>query len=262
MRKLLLALLISYCSSLVAYSQIFYIPQWKYIQVEDTQIIYDQTYEKRAKLVASFLQYIITNHPEMKTLLKHDRIIIDATFISDNLNFNFYNFIENSFNKQHRSKLDYDPISLNNLQQLTDLPLSLNFNEFKKDILQYTYDLSRGRTLQSTKKILYPDWFENPTEDNQTSYLLSAFERNLQLKSYDNYRDFALNNQNFTVNQLLNNSYLRKQPSKLYLGILAQDYFMLEFGIDNWEKIVKDVEYFDKIFFPYSSAFKSIQALP
>ncbi len=256
MRKLLIALIISYCSFLFSSSELFYIPKWEYIDVDGTRIIYDKTYQKRARLVASFLQYIIENQPEMRPLLKSEQIVIDANFISDNLNFDFYNFVENSFRKQHRTKLDYDPITLNNLQQLTDIPISLNFNDFKKDILQYTYNLTSGRTLQGTKKILYPDWFQDPTETNQKSDLLVAFERRIQLDSYDNYRDFALNNKNFSVNQLLNSSYLRKQPKKLYLGILAQDYFMLEFGLKKWEKIVKDVEYFDNIFFPYSSAFK------
>lgn len=255
MRKTLLASLLLLFSLFLTATQLFYIPKWEFIQVDSTQVIYDKTYEQRAKLVASFLQFIFSEHPEMKDLLKTDRIIIDAKFISENLNFDFYSFVESSFKKETASKLDYDPISLNNLQQLTDIPLSLNFNDFKKDLLQYTYNLARGISLQGAKKVLYPDWFENPEKSNNLNLLL-AFDRKIELKTYDNYRDFALNNQNFSMNQLLNSSYVRKQPSSFYLGILAQDYFMLEFGLEKWQKIVKDVEYFDKIFFPYSSAFK------
>ena len=256
MKKFLIAIILCYCAFLLSYPEVIYIPKWEYIDVDGTLIIYDKTYEKRAKLVASFLEYVFTNQPEMRPLLKSDQIVIDANFISENLNFDFYNFVENSFRKRHRTKLDYDPISLNNLQQLTDIPLSLNFNDFKKGILQYSYNLSRGKTLQNTKKMLYPDWFQDPQEVSPNSDLLTAFDRKIQLDSFDNYRDFALNNKNFSVNQLLNSSYLRKQPAKLYLGILAQDYFMMKFGLEKWEKIVKDVEYFDNIFFPYSSAFK------
>ncbi|MBI9032327.1 hypothetical protein JEZ13_10080 [bacterium] len=256
MRKLLIVILICYSSFLASQTKLFYLPKWEYIEVDGTQIIYDKSYEQRAKLVASFLTFIVKEEPEMKNLLKSDRIIIDASFMSDNLNFDFYSFVENNFLKENHSKLDYDPITLNNLQQLTDIPLSLDFNIFKKDFLQYTYNLTRGTSLQGAKKVLYPDWFENPSENGQTLDLLNAFERRIELNAYDNYRDFAINNRNFTTNQLLNSSYLRKQPDPIYLGILAQDYFMIEFGLDNWEKIVKDVEYFDKIFFPYSSAFK------
>lgn len=256
MKKIVLVLTLISLSVLLQAIPFFYLPKWQYIQVDSTQVIYDVTYKERAKLVASFLQFIITEQPEMKPLLKTDRIIIDAKFMSDNLNFDFYNFVESSFKKKDQTKLDYDPISLNNLQQLTEIPHSLNFTEFKKDLLQYTYNLTGGKSLQGAKKALYPDWFENPKEETQTIDLLRSFQRKIELKSYDNYRDFALNNQDFTINQLLNSSYLRKQPSQLYLGVLAQDYFMFEFGLSKWQQIVKDVEYFDNIFFPYSSAFK------
>ncbi len=256
MRKFFLILILSICSRYLLATPIFYLPKWQYIQVGEIQVVYDQAYQERAKRIAAFLNFIITQQPEMKNLLKKDRIIVDAKFISENLNFDFYNFVDNSFNKGNRAKLNYDPISLNNLQQLTDLPLSLNFTEFKKDLLQYTYNLTRGKSLQGAKRVIYPDWFDNPDKKLRDFNLLASFERKIELKSYDNYRDFALNNQNFTINQLLNSSYFRKQPSQLYLGILAQDYFMLEFGLEKWEKIVKDVEYFDNILFPYSSAFK------
>jgi hypothetical protein len=256
MRRIFLLIYLIIFSAILQAIPFFYLPKWQYIQVDSTQVIYDVTYQERAKLVASFLQFIISEQAEMKPLLKSDRIIIDAKFMSENLNFDFYNFVENSFKKNKQAKLDYDPISLNNLQQLTDIPLSLNLTELKQDLLQYTYNLTRGKSLQSTKKALYPDWFENPSEKSQTFDLMQSFERKIELNSYDNYRDFALNNQDFTINQLLNSSYLRKQPSQLYLGILAQDYFMFEFGLSKWQKIVKDVEYFDNIFFPYSSAFK------
>lgn len=256
MKKLIIVLIACYCTFLSPDAKVFYSPKWEYINIADTQIIYDTTYEKRAKLVASFLNFVVINQPEMIPLLKSDKLIIDANFITENLNFDFYNFVENSFKKQHRSKIDYDPIALNNLQQLTDIPLSLNFNDFKKDVLQYTYNLTSGRSLQSTKKLLYPDWFDETEEKIETLDFLAAFERRIELDSYDNYRDFALNNRNFSVNQLLNDSYLRKQPSKLYLGLLAQDYFMYQYGLDRWEKIVESVEYFDNIFFPYSSAFE------
>jgi len=255
MRKLLIIFIVCYCSALFGQTRLFYLPKWEYIEIDGTQIIYDKTYEERAKLLASFLRFIVIDQPEMKQFLKSENIIIDAQFMANNLNFDFYSFVENSFRKKNQAKLNYDPITLNNLQQLTDIPLSLNFNVFKKDLLQYTYNITRGRSLKGAKEILYPDWFEIPG-NNQQLDLLTAFERRIELNAYDNYRDFALHNQNFTTNQLLNNSFLRKQPDKIYLGILAQDYFMLEFGLDNWEKIVKDVEYFDNIFFPYSRAFK------
>ena len=256
MKKFLVFIFLFYVIALMGTTKFFYTPKWNYYKVEDVLIIYDEQFEYRAKLIASFLHFITESRPETRFLLKNEYFIIDSNYISKNLNFDFNKFVNDSFNKEKFSKLEYDPITLTNLQQLTDIPLSLNFNVFKQDMLQYMYNISSGRTLQGAKKALYPDWFEEPLELEISSSYMLAFERKYQLDFFDNFRDFALNNRNTSYNQMFNGSYLKKQPSLLYYGVLAQNYFMVEHGFEKWEKIVKDVEYFNHIFFPYSRSFK------
>lgn len=258
MKRTLFFIFFFYVVTLVGGTRFFCAPKWNYYEVKDVLIIYDEQFEYRAKLIASFLHFITDNRPETKFLLKNEYFVIDSNYISENLNFDFHKFVDDSFDKKKTSKLEYDPITLTNLQQLTQIPLTLDFSVLKKDLLQYLYNVSHGKTLRSAKSALYPDWFEEPIDyEASSSYFMLAFERKFQLAFYDNYRDFALNNHETTFNQLFNGSYKKKQPSPLYYGVLAQNYFMIEYGIEKWEKIVRDVEYFNKIFFPYSRAFKT-----
>lgn len=258
MKKVIFFVIFLCVATLVGATRFFYAPKWNYYEVKDVLIIYDKQFEYRAKLIASFLYFITDNRPETKFLLKNDYFIIDSNYISKNLNFDFHKFVDDSFDKKKTSKLEYDPITLTNLQQLTEIPLTLDFTVLKKDLLQYLYNVSHGKTLRGAKSALYPDWFEEPIDyEADSSYFMLAFERKFQLDFFDNYRDFALNDHDTTFKQLFNGSYKKKQPSPLYYGVLAQNYFMIEYGIEKWEKIVKDVEYFSNIFFPYSRAFKT-----
>ncbi len=254
-KSLLISTILSIALSLLEANSFFEIPNWYYIDVGDTKIIYEEKFEYRAKLIATFIDYLNNNTESLHDYLKDGYIVIDKESVANNLDFNFNKFIDSYIYKNKRTQVTYDEIELSNISNLVDIPLTINSRELRKSVLQLTYNISRGKSLKSTKSIIYPEWFHSSKEEYNEA-ILESFRRRLELQTYDSYRDFALYNKYIPYQNLVNGSYRNKTPNLTDFGILASNYFLQRYGPERWQAIVNDIEYFEYFFYPYSRSFK------
>ena len=255
MRAFFIIVFLVITSTLFGNSSLWNFPKWYAIEVEDITIIYDEQFEFRAQLTASFLKNILEQDQNYKKYIRRKYFVIDSHFISNNITFDLTSFINTFFAEKSRQKNMYQSIYSQDFNQISLSAMIEESSSIKKELLQFAYSITKGGTLKNTKKLIYPKWFDKSNNFLESSLLVS-YKREMLLESYSRYRDLLISDIDISYNQTLNGSFKRNIPPSYFFGNLSKNYFLYKFGNEKWGDIIEDVEFFDSIFYPYSNAFK------